>query len=184
MKGQIINMHHYIQKMLFPAVLILLGILLIHPQPGYTKEVAAIRPVSGMQAPDITFEDTEGKTLHLSDFKGKVVVLSFWATWCAPCLMEMPMLDRLQARVVGGVTVLPIALESQGGAAASAFFEKAHITHLPIYLDTARQALRVYKIRALPMTFVINKDGNIVGQVEGAVEWDARDIQAYLEELK
>jgi thiol-disulfide isomerase/thioredoxin len=151
--------------------------------PGYSSPIYGIEGIEGMKAPDIVFTDKSGKILHLKDFKGKTVILSFWATWCAPCLLELPTMDRLQARMGNSISILPVALEPNGSAMVERFFSKADIKHLPIYIDSGHQAQSVYHIRALPMTVVIDPAGMLVGKIEGAMDWDKPEIQKYLENL-
>ena len=151
--------------------------------PGYSSPMYGIESIEDMKAPDISFTDKSGKLLHLKDFNGKAVILSFWATWCGPCLLELPTMDKLQARMGNSISILPVALEPNGSAMVERFFSKADIRHLPIYVDSGYQAQSVYHIRALPVTFVINSEGMLVGKAEGALDWDKPEIQRYLENL-
>jgi len=161
----------------------ILVISLYLPLSTVAQEIQSIRPLSPYMAEDIMFRDMDGAPHHLHDFKGKPVILSFWASWCAPCLVEMPMLNRLQKQMGDKITILPIAIENQGPGAVHLFFEKARIRYLPVYVDTMHRALSIYKVRALPTSFLIDPEGNIVGKVEGAIAWDSPEIQSYLEKI-
>jgi thiol-disulfide isomerase/thioredoxin len=88
-------------------------------------------------APEITFSDAAGNTLRLADFKGKVVLVNLWATWCAPCVKEMPALDRLQAKLGGAdFAVLALSIDREGLAKVQPFFDAHKIAALAPYLDT------------------------------------------------
>jgi thiol-disulfide isomerase/thioredoxin len=131
--------------------------------------------------PPLAFTDAGGKTLGLGDFKGKVVLLNLWATWCGPCVEEMPSLDRLQAKLGGDdFTVLALSLDRQGRPLVEPFLAKLGIANLAMYLDTGNAAMRALKIRGLPTTLLIDRDGREIGRLEGAAAWDSEAAAAFL----
>ncbi|HYB08243.1 MAG TPA: TlpA disulfide reductase family protein [Alphaproteobacteria bacterium] len=124
--------------------------------------------------PPITFSDGTGKTLSLADFKGQVVLVNFWATWCAPCVREMPSLDRLQARFGGkDFTVVDIALDRQGKDAVEPYFARNGLDHLGIYLDPKGESFRAWSGRGVPTSFLIGRDGLSRGVLVGGALWDS-----------
>lgn len=124
-------------------------------------------------APEITFSDGAGNTLRLADFKGRVVLLNLWATWCAPCVEEMPALDRLEAKLGGpDFTVLALSVDREGLAKVQPFFAEHGIAVLDAYLDPAGRSPTLFGVRGLPTTLLIDRDGTVVGRQEGAAEWD------------
>lgn len=124
-------------------------------------------------APEITFSDATGNTLRLADFKGKVVLVNLWATWCAPCVKEMPALDRLQAKLGGAdFTVLALSIDREGLAKVQPFFAANKIGALAPYLDPGGRSPAQFGARGLPTTLLIDRDGTVVGRQEGAAEWD------------
>ncbi|MBW8725859.1 MAG: TlpA family protein disulfide reductase [Inquilinus limosus] len=124
-------------------------------------------------APEITFSDAAGNTLRLADFKGKVVLVNLWATWCAPCVKEMPALDRLQAKLGGAdFAVLALSIDREGLAKVQPFFDAHKIAALAPYLDTGGRSPAQFGARGLPTTLLIDRDGTVVGRQEGAAEWD------------
>ena len=131
-------------------------------------------PVSPPQpAPPFSFDDPGGNTVSLADFAGRLVVLNLWATWCAPCLREMPSLDRMRARLGEDVVVLAISEDRGGGKVVEPFIDKLGLKSVKFYLDPKSGAERAFKVRGLPTSFVIDRQGNVLGRVEGAAEWDS-----------
>jgi thiol-disulfide isomerase/thioredoxin len=131
-------------------------------------------PVSPPQlAPPFSFDDLGGNAASLTDFAGRLVVLNLWATWCAPCLREMPSLDRMQARLGEDVVVLAISEDRSGSKVVEPFIDKLGLKSVKFYLDPKSGAERAFKVQGLPTSFVIGRDGKILGRVEGAAEWDS-----------
>jgi thiol-disulfide isomerase/thioredoxin len=132
-------------------------------------------------APELAFVGGDGKALTLADFKGRVVLLNLWATWCGPCVEEMPALDRLQARLGGpDFTVVALSVDRQGRSLVEPFLAKLGITNLAMYLDTGSAAMRALKIRGLPTTLLLDRDGREVGRLEGAAAWDSQAAEALI----
>jgi thiol-disulfide isomerase/thioredoxin len=124
--------------------------------------------------PPISFEDGQGKTLNLADFKGRVVLVNFWATWCAPCKSEMPSLDRLEAALGGSdFIVLDISLDRQGRAAVEPYFRDNELAHLGIYIDREGKGFRAWQGSGVPTSFIIGRDGLARGVLIGAADWDS-----------
>lgn len=135
---------------------------------------AAPRPV-----PAIAFTDGAGKSLSLADFRGRVVLVNFWATWCAPCVREMPSLDRLQARLGGpDFAVLDISLDREGKAVVEPYFAKNQLRHLGIYLDPSGEAFRRWQGSGVPTSFLIDREGRARGVLLGPAQWDSPDAVA------
>src|SRR5262249_2965817 len=114
-------------------------------------------------------------------FKGRIVILNFWATWCAPCVKEMPSLERLTARLPGEKFVVMAVSQDKGGASiVKPFLGRIGVRSLTLYVGPSGRLSRDLGIRGLPTTVVIARDGTVLGKVEGAAEWDAEDVVAYL----
>lgn len=144
--------------------------------PGSGK-VAAFQPAEDpAPLPEVPFVDGDGTTRTLADFKGSGVVLNFWATWCVPCVAEMPALDRLRARLAGqGIAVLALSSDRGGAPVVRSFFAKHGIEHLPVALDQGLRAARVLGVQGLPTTVLIDGAGRDRGRLVGAAEWDSQD---------
>ena len=136
----------------------------------------APRPVT-----TIGFADGQGQARSLTDFRGKVVVLNIWATWCVPCREEMPALDRLQAALGGpDFEVVPLSIDHGGLDIVKKFYTETGVSHLAKYIDTSGQAVRSLGAVGVPTTLIIDRAGNEVGRVIGPAEWDTPEIVGLL----
>ncbi len=122
----------------------------------------------------IEFQDDDGRTRSVADFRGKVVLLNIWATWCGPCRKEMPALDRLQA-VLGGsdFEVVPLSIDRTGVAAVRGFYAEVGVRHLATYADASGSVTRKLDTLGVPTTVLIDRDGREIGRLTGPAEWDA-----------
>lgn len=131
----------------------------------------------------IPFQDRNHKPLQLSDYKGQVVVLNLWATWCSPCRFEMPTLARLQTLYDGkAVKVLPLSVDREEDFAAVKSFMDVQ-QPLEIYLDPNFEAQSKYKVSGLPATLILDKQGRLVARLDGETKWDTPEVQALLDKL-
>jgi thiol-disulfide isomerase/thioredoxin len=133
------------------------------------------------ESPTATFLDAEGNEKSLFDFRGKGLVLNFWATWCAPCVKEMPALDRLAAAAGGrGLQVLALSADRAGAPVVRTFYEVNDISHLPVAIDTQGRVARAIGITGLPTTVLYDAAGREVGRVIGVAEWDTPAVLDFL----
>ncbi|MBV8494836.1 MAG: TlpA family protein disulfide reductase [Alphaproteobacteria bacterium] len=132
-------------------------------------------------APEVSFTDLSGNGVALADFKGKVVLLNLWATWCQPCLKEMPSLEKLQASRDDKLTVAAVSEDRGGKDVVEPFIDKHGLDKLKIYLDPKSAVGHAFSARGLPTTLVIDAEGRVVGRVEGAAEWDSDKMTAVLQ---
>jgi thiol-disulfide isomerase/thioredoxin len=135
-------------------------------------------------APDAAFTDAAGKTHTLAEFKGKAVVLNLWATWCAPCVEEMPTLAKLEAATQGQpLAVVPVSLDVTDDVAnAEAFIAKR--PPLPFYSDPKSSLAFALKSETLPTTVLIDAQGNIRARVSGGADWSGPDAQRVIAALE
>lgn len=136
-------------------------------------------------APDIPFTDESGNVRHISDFKNQVILVNFWATWCAPCIHEMPSLDRLQADLGSNdFKVVAINQDIKGLKKAKPMLrEKLDLHNLDLFLDPKLKMGRAFNIQGMPATFAIDRKGQIVGAYTGPAEWDSDDAKSLLQAL-
>jgi thiol-disulfide isomerase/thioredoxin len=130
---------------------------------------------------DAAFTDVMGSTRTLDEWRGSGIVLNFWATWCAPCVREMPALDRL-TKVVAGDSIVVLALSEDRGepSVVESFYEEHAIRNLPVLMDMRRKLLSGFAVPGLPTTVLINAGGNEVGRVVGVAKWDSDAAFAFL----
>jgi thiol-disulfide isomerase/thioredoxin len=134
--------------------------------------------------PEVTLLDAEDGTHTLAEYHGRHVVLNFWATWCAPCRHEMPSLDRLEAAFGGdGFAVVPVATGRNSVAGIHRFFEEAEIAHLPILRDTRQELAREMGVLGLPVTVILNPEGQEIARLIGDAEWDSDSAKAIVAAL-
>jgi len=127
--------------------------------------------------PEIHFVDAENRALTLADFRGRVVLLNIWATWCVPCRKEMPALDRLQAQLGGDdFVVVPLSIDRKGVEAVKPFYEELGLQKLGIYVDASGAASRALSAPGVPTTLLIDRNGREVARKMGAAEWDGPEM--------
>ncbi len=132
----------------------------------------------------LSFTDGEGREVRFETFRGRVLVVNFWATWCPPCVAEMPALDRLHALLTReGVDVLALSSDRGGKAVVQAFYERTGLAHLGIWLDPRGAAGRAVGVRGLPTTLLLNRSGQEVARLEGEAEWDHPQMVAAIRRL-
>jgi thiol-disulfide isomerase/thioredoxin len=122
-------------------------------------------------APAVGFTDLAGHAASLDDFRGKPAIVNLWATWCQPCLKEMPSLERLQARFLAKLTVAAISEDHGGKQTVAPFVAKLKLGDLKIYLDPKSDVAHAFQARGLPTSIVVDASGQVVGKVEGAADW-------------
>jgi thiol-disulfide isomerase/thioredoxin len=134
-------------------------------------------------APEVNVNSLKNVPLKLSDLKGKVVVLNFWATWCPPCREEIPSMMKLNNAMAGKpFQMVAISIDEGGLPAIEAFFKESGF-NLPTYTDPDGKAARTYGVTGVPETFVIDKNGILVKKVIGPLAWDSADTISFLEGL-
>ena len=141
-------------------------------QAAHDGGLAKLAQTDPTPVPETSFTDPEGGTHSLTDYKGKVVLLNFWATWCAPCREEMPSLDALQAELGGDdFQVVAIAAGHNPAPAITKFLTEAEITNLPVLLDPRQGLARGMGVMGMPVTVLIDRDGNEIARLIGGADW-------------
>ena len=147
----------------------------------YYKKLGIERPEKKILGPDFTLEDLSGKRISLKSLRGKVVFLNFWATWCVPCREEMPTLERLWQERRASLEVLGVNLDTLGAAKVRAFVRELRLT-FPILLDPELAVGRKYRVRALPVSFIVDRGGVIRHREIGYRDWTDRESRFIVEE--
>jgi thiol-disulfide isomerase/thioredoxin len=135
-------------------------------------------------APPLVFTDAAGKHLSLADFSGHFLLVNLWATWCGPCIAELPSFQALAPKLkAGGGLILPISIDLNGAAAVRPFYATHGVDSLPILLDPNGENMQILHTDAIPSTIVINAAGQMVAQMEGAANWNTPRMLTFLHTL-
>jgi len=138
---------------------------------------------AGSPAPDVDFTGADGRTVRLSQFTGRPMLLNVWATWCAPCKAEMPTLDALAAKRAGQMSVVVVSQDLKGRQPVQAFFDSRQIRNLEPYIDPQNRILAAFGNQLpLPATILYDSNGREVWRVIGGAEWNDEEISSLLDE--
>ena len=130
---------------------------------------------------DITFFDINNKVVNLNDYKGNLVLLNFWATWCAPCKEEMPSLDLLQVNEdLENLKIFPINVGQDNLEKSLSFFKNLKIKNLKIYFDETMSNAKKFSLRGLPTTILLNKDGLEFARIVGSIDFKDKEFIKWL----
>ena len=132
------------------------------------KLAAAPKPL-----PDLEIQSADDKPIKLSDLRGKVLLLNFWATWCAPCVKEMPSLDRLLAALPRDkYLVVPLSIDGPSRPKVAPFYKDQKLANLGIYFDKGRKTMQGLDVTLLPTSILVDAKGRELGRIEGDADWD------------
>lgn len=172
------------QRIFLLLALCLLTTLTACSKQDSSKKSAGAAAVEKSPAPEVSLVAvSNGAALKLSDLKGKVVLLNFWATWCPPCREEIPSMMKLNSAMAGKpFQMVAVSIDEGGKPTLEAFFKETGMS-LPTYLDPSGASSKSYGITGVPESFIIDKQGIIVKKVVGGVSWDAPEVISFLEGL-
>jgi thiol-disulfide isomerase/thioredoxin len=149
---------------------------------GDAESGALDRSQAGSAAPGTSFQDPDGETVTLADFRGKPLLVNLWATWCAPCITEMPMLDKLAASEKDKVQVLTVSQDLEGKDKVDAFFAKNRFSTIEPYLDPEAGLSTDLKVQTLPTTILYDAQGREVWRMVGLEDWHGARAAALIQE--
>ncbi len=150
---------------------------LTEPTAEPLRGMAAMVRMPPQPAPAIAFVDATGIARTLDSYRGKGVVLNVWATWCGPCVAEMPSLVAL-SRSADGFVVLPLSIDRGGAAVVGPWLRRHDAAALPVLIDDKQAAMTALGVRGVPTTFVIDRAGRLRGSLEGGADWSTPDARA------
>ncbi|MEW6325314.1 MAG: TlpA disulfide reductase family protein [Nitrospirota bacterium] len=146
-------------------------------------ERVALGTTVGLRAPSIELPTLSGRTVTLDSLRGKVVLVNFWATWCGPCLMEMPSMQRLYEQFGREeFEILAVSSDFDGAAVVKPYVDRLRLT-FPILLDAQFQANSTYRVTGLPTTVIVDRDGIITHKFFGSRDWDNPDSHRLITQL-
>jgi peroxiredoxin len=141
-----------------------------------------LKPWKGGATPALELADVQGKLHRLSEYRGKVVLLNFWATWCAPCREEMPSMASLEQSLQGRPFAVLAVNVGEGARVARGFGEKMAL-RFPLLLDSDMKTTRGWGARVLPASYLIGPDGKVAYSYLGAIDWNAPEVRKAIERL-
>jgi thiol-disulfide isomerase/thioredoxin len=162
------------------------GLCARKPRAEELQDLASALTVTSppVPAPDITFIDAADGEHHLKEFLGHGMVISLWATWCAPCVQEMPSLATLSKMLAPeDVAVLPLSSDRGGADTVAGFYREHGITSLPVLLDPKGAAEHAWHVRGIPTSIIIDRQGRERARLEGAADWSTRAAAATVRKL-
>jgi thiol-disulfide isomerase/thioredoxin len=168
------------------------GTLAATAEPRKPNAARALQPLAeGLEKlnppqvpPDGVFLSADGTSHRLAEFKGRGMVVNMWATWCIPCVAEMPALEVLsKALAPQDIAVLPLSSDRGGADTVSAWYQAHRITALPVLLDPKGAMARAFNARGIPTTVIINIAGQVTARLEGAADWASPEAQVLIRKL-
>ena len=130
---------------------------------------------------EVTFKDINQKDVNLANFKGKLLILNFWATWCSPCREEMPSLDDLQSNPnFNNLKIFPINIDQNDASKSESFFKELNIQNLSIYFDAPITLAKKFSLRGVPTTILFNKEGKEFARIVGSTDFTDNEFINWL----
>ncbi|HEY0324627.1 MAG TPA: TlpA disulfide reductase family protein [Allosphingosinicella sp.] len=142
------------------------------------------RSHAGTPAPTFTFQDENGQPISMAAFRGKPTLVNLWATWCAPCIVEMPSLDALAAREGDALHVVALSQDLNGRGLVTRFFAQRNFRHLEANLDPEMRFMTDMRLDTLPTTILYDAEGREVWRMRGMAEWESERIARLLDEAE
>jgi len=167
------------KRLLYPIIALAILAGFLAGCKGTRQEAAPQERTIGKPAPDFVLKDTKGKTWHLSELKGKVVFVNFWATWCPPCRAEMPSMQELVQSVPPDKFQMLAILSNDQAEVADKFTASIGFTS-PVLLDPDSQTAKVYGITGVPESFIVDKEGILREVVVGGMPWSSPEARQML----
>ena len=166
--------------------LLIIFIYLITINFSYASEKPDLKNLVLLKNPklykDVIFMDINQKNVNLYDFKGKLIILNFWATWCAPCKEEMPSLDNLQSNTkLNNLKIFPINIGQEDITKSKFFFKELNIKNMDIYIDAPITLAKKFALRGVPTTILFNKEGREFARIIGSIDFNDEEFINWLE---
>jgi peroxiredoxin len=168
---------------IFVVVTVMVIILSLKLNDSAFKFSNQVAIEDNLPAPDFTFPGLDGKKVSLSDYRGKVVLVNIWATWCPPCVEEMPSMEKLYRKFKGqNFEILAVSIDASGIKAVAPFMRKSNLT-FPALIDSEGAINAVYGVTGVPESFIIDKQGILIKKIIGPVDWAKPAIFRFFSDL-
>jgi peroxiredoxin len=168
---------------IFVAVTVLVIILSLKLNDSAFEFSNQVDIASGTPAPDFTFPGLDEKLVSLFDYKGKVVLVNIWATWCPPCVEEMPSMEKLYRKFKGqNFEILAVSIDEPGLEAVAPFMKKSNLT-FPALIDSEGTIKAVYGVTGVPESFIVDKQGIFIKKIVGPVDWASPAVFRFFSEV-
>ena len=154
---------------------------------AFSKEKPPFKNILVLDKPKlynkIIFQDRDGNQIDLNSINSdEIYILNFWATWCAPCKDEMPSLDKLQAK--DGIFIFPINMEEKNLQNTNQFYKDLNIENLKIYFDDGLKLVKVFALRGVPTTVILNKNKEMIARISGSIDFEDEKFISWLNSIK
>ena len=165
--------------------LLIIFIYLITANLGYALDKPNIKNLVLIKKPiayeEVIFKDKNQKDVDLANYKGKLIILNFWATWCLPCKEEMPSLDNLQKNIsLNNLKIFPINISQESLPKAESFFKELNIKNLDIYFDAPITLAKKFSLRGIPTSILFNKEGKEFARIIGPIDFNDKEFINWL----
>jgi len=188
------SVHPHLHFLNFKKIILIsiLCMLLSHGTAAFSEGPNLSGPMKKFQLTPITkpsinennnfnWKNADGKTLSLANFEGKIVLLNFWATWCLPCIRELPSIERLQTKFSkNDFAVVAISLDRGGKRVANRLLKRLKLRKLVLYLDKENKSAKLLGVKFMPTTFIFDRKSRELGKLQGGVEWDSKEAVALI----
>ena len=164
--------------MLAAAAVFLSALFVAHP----AVSAAGLAPMNGAPAPALVLKDLDGAVHDLAQYRGKVVLINFWATWCEPCRHEMPSMQKLRDKLAGKPFVVFAVNVAEPDARVRRFLEETRLD-LPVLLDANKTITRGWSVRVMPTTFIVDPQGRLRYRVVGDIDWSTDSVVGTISQL-
>lgn len=171
---------------LIASLSLVFGLVINVPSNALAAKAIDVSPTQADMpvVPNVSFTDLRGAPFKLQDISGKLRVLHYWATWCAPCVEELPHLDKIQADYQRyGLKVITISLDAQGERVVRDFLQNHRITNLEPYLEPSGRDARRLGVNGLPTSIFIDSRGRAVARTNGPIDWQSNEAKQALEQM-
>jgi peroxiredoxin len=166
------------------SVCIACVVLIVMLRKDRDSTLRTTKPIQpGLEVPNFAFPDINGKQISLADYRGRVVLINVWATWCPPCGQEMPSMQRLYEKFKGeNFEILAVSIDSEGREVVAPFMRKMNLT-FPALLDPGETIIPLYGITGVPESFIVDKDGILVEKIVGPLNWATPEVFSLFKDL-